>query len=67
MVKRLHPDGGIGTFNRPTDVTWDTEGNAFIGGFDRLFMKGLNADAVTATCDYDDLAFDLHVSKAYPF
>ena len=26
-----------------------TEGNAFFGGVDRLFMKGLNADAVTAT------------------
>lgn len=26
-----------------------TEGNAFFGGTDRLFMKGLNADAITGT------------------
>ena len=30
MVKRLHPDGGVGTFNRPTDVGWDSAGNVFV-------------------------------------
>jgi hypothetical protein len=30
MVKRLHPDGGVGTFNRPTDVSWDSAGNVFV-------------------------------------
>jgi DNA-binding beta-propeller fold protein YncE len=30
MVKRVHPDGGIGTFNRPTDVNWDSHGNIFV-------------------------------------
>ena len=30
MVKRLHPDGGVGTFNRPTDVAWDSVGNVFV-------------------------------------
>ena len=24
------PVGGVGTFNRPTDVTWDSEGNIFV-------------------------------------
>ncbi len=30
MVKRLHPVGGIGTFNRPTDVAWDSKNNIFV-------------------------------------
>jgi hypothetical protein len=30
MVKRLHPDGGVGTFNRPTDVSWDSHDNIFV-------------------------------------
>jgi len=30
MVKRLHPDGGVGTFNRPTDVAWDSHENVFV-------------------------------------
>jgi len=30
MRKRLHPDGGVGTFNRPTDVSWDSTGNVFV-------------------------------------
>ena len=30
MVKVLHPDGGIGTFNRPTDVAWDSHDNVFV-------------------------------------
>ena len=25
-----HPAGGVGTFNRPTDVSWDTEDNNYI-------------------------------------
>lgn len=29
-IKWLHPDGGIGTFNRPTDVNWDSKGNIFV-------------------------------------
>jgi hypothetical protein len=29
-VKRLHPDGGVGSFNRPTDVAWDSAGNVFV-------------------------------------
>ena len=29
-VKMLHPDGNIGTFNRPTDVAWDSSGNIFV-------------------------------------
>jgi len=30
MVKRLHPDGTVGTFNRPTDVAWDSHENVFV-------------------------------------
>src|SRR5262252_5942920 len=30
MVRRLHPDGGIGTFNRPTDVAGDSHDNVFV-------------------------------------
>src|SRR5215813_3961270 len=30
MVQRLHPTGGVGTFNRPTDVAWDSQGNVFV-------------------------------------
>jgi DNA-binding beta-propeller fold protein YncE len=30
LVKRLHPDGAVGTFNRPTDVAWDSRGNLFV-------------------------------------
>jgi hypothetical protein len=30
MVKRLHPDGTVGTFNRPTDVSWDSHDNLFV-------------------------------------
>ena len=30
MVKKLHPDGGIGTFNRPTDVACDSHDNIFV-------------------------------------
>jgi DNA-binding beta-propeller fold protein YncE len=30
MQHRLHPDGGIGTFNRPTDVAWDSHDNVFV-------------------------------------
>ena len=30
MVRRLHPEGGIGTFNRPTDVAWDSHDNVFV-------------------------------------
>ena len=26
----LHPDGGVGTFNRPTDVAWDSHDNVFV-------------------------------------
>ena len=26
----VHPVGRIGTFNRPTDVTWDSEGNIYV-------------------------------------
>ena len=29
MQHQLHPDGGIGTFNRPTDVAWDSHDNVF--------------------------------------
>lgn len=25
-----HPVGNVGTFNRPTDVTWDSQGNIFV-------------------------------------
>lgn len=30
LVRRLHPDGGVGTFNRPTDVAWDSHDNVFV-------------------------------------
>jgi DNA-binding beta-propeller fold protein YncE len=30
MQHRLHPDGGVGTFNRPTDVAWDSHDNVFV-------------------------------------
>lgn len=30
MVRRLHPLGGVGTFNRPTDVAWDSHDNVFV-------------------------------------
>lgn len=30
MQHRLHPDGGVGTFNRPTDVSWDSHDNVFV-------------------------------------
>jgi len=30
LVKRLHPDGTVGTFNRPTDVAWDSHDNVFV-------------------------------------
>ena len=26
----LHPDGSVGTFNRPTDVSWDSHDNLFV-------------------------------------
>ena len=25
LQHQLHPDGGLGTFNRPTDVAWDSQ------------------------------------------
>jgi DNA-binding beta-propeller fold protein YncE len=30
MLHLLHPDGGVGTFNRPTDVAWDSHDNVFV-------------------------------------
>ncbi len=30
LQHRLHPDGGVGTFNRPTDVAWDSHDNVFV-------------------------------------
>jgi hypothetical protein len=30
MQHRLHPDGSVGTFNRPTDVAWDSHDNLFV-------------------------------------
>jgi hypothetical protein len=30
MQHRLHPDGTVGTFNRPTDVAWDSHDNVFV-------------------------------------
>ena len=30
MQTRLHPVGGVGTFNRPTDVAWDSHDNVFV-------------------------------------
>ena len=30
LVRRVHPVGGIGTFNRPTDVAWDSHDNVFV-------------------------------------
>jgi NHL repeat len=30
MQHRLHPDGAVGTFNRPTDVAWDSHDNVFV-------------------------------------
>ena len=30
MQHLLHPDGGVGTFNRPTDVAWDSHDNVFV-------------------------------------
>jgi len=29
-VEERFPAGNVGTFNRPTDVTWDSEGNIFV-------------------------------------
>jgi NHL repeat len=29
-VRNPHPKGTIGTFNRPTDVTWDSQGNIYV-------------------------------------
>src|ERR1700683_4003979 len=29
-VRDPHPKGSIGTFNRPTDVTWDSKGNIYV-------------------------------------
>ncbi len=30
LQHRLHPDGTVGTFNRPTDVAWDSHDNVFV-------------------------------------
>jgi len=30
MQHRLHPDGTVGIFNRPTDVAWDSDDNVFV-------------------------------------
>ncbi len=30
MQHVLHPDGTVGTFNRPTDVSWDSHDNLFV-------------------------------------
>ena len=30
LRKKIHPDGSVGTFNRPTDVAWDSAGNVFV-------------------------------------
>jgi hypothetical protein len=30
IVRRVHPVGGVGTFNRPTDVAWDSHDNVFV-------------------------------------
>ncbi|MFN7982659.1 MAG: hypothetical protein U0Q11_12435 [Vicinamibacterales bacterium] len=30
LIKRLHPDGTVGIFNRPTDVAWDSHDNLFV-------------------------------------
>jgi NHL repeat len=29
-ILNIHPVGTIGTFNRPTDVTWDSKGNVYV-------------------------------------
>src|SRR4030095_12691478 len=39
------PVGGVGTFNRPTDVTWDSEGNIFVAdGYNNSRVVKLNKD-----------------------
>ena len=30
MQRLLHPEGGVGTFNRPTDIAWDSHDNVFV-------------------------------------
>jgi len=39
------PVGGVGTFNRPTDVTWDSDGNIFVAdGYNNSRVVKLGKD-----------------------
>ena len=39
------PVGGVGTFNRPTDVTWDSDGNIFVAdGYNNSRVAKLTKD-----------------------
>jgi hypothetical protein len=39
------PVGGVGTFNRPTDVTWDSEGNIYVAdGYNNSRVAKLGKD-----------------------